>query len=205
MERAVRAPNKTKSPGADRIPVEILKDAVNLVSKPLTLIYNASLEKGIFPQIWKLARVAPIYKTGSKTDVNNYRSISVLLAVSRIPEKIVHDQLMEYLKGYNKPCLNQFAFQKLHNTVTCLLNVIDPLIKSSDEGKMNLSIFLDLKKAFDTVDHKMLLVKLRKYAIASTSYNWFTSYLTNREQFCHWDGANSTGLVCGSLAILIVC
>ena len=91
MERAIRSLSKTKSPGADRIPVEILKDVVHLVSKPLTLIYNASLEKGIFPQIWKLARVAPIYKTGSKTDLNNYRPISVLSAVSRILEKIVHD------------------------------------------------------------------------------------------------------------------
>ena len=91
VERAIRALNKSKSPGADRIPVEILKDAVQIVSKPLTLIYNASLEKGIFPQIWKLARVTPIYKTGSKTDVNNYRPISVLSAVSRILEQIVHD------------------------------------------------------------------------------------------------------------------
>ena len=99
----------------------------------------------------------------------------------------------------NKLCLNQFVFQKLHNTVTCLLNVIDPWSKSSDEGKMNLSIFLDLKKAFDTVDHKTLLLKLRKYGIESTSYNWFNSYLTNREQFCHWDRANSSRdiLKCG--------
>ena len=100
-----------------------------------------------------MARVTPNYKTGSKTDVNNYRPISVLSAVSRILEKIVHDELMEYLKGYNKLCLNKFAFQKLHKTVTCLLNVIDPWLKSSDEGKINLSIFLDLKKAFDTVDN----------------------------------------------------
>ena len=116
-------------------------------------MYNTSLEKGIFPQIWKLARVTPICKTGSKTDFNNYRPSLVLSAVSRILEKIVHDQLLEYLKGYNKLYSNQFAFQKLHNTETCLLNVIDPWLKSSDEGKIKLSIFLDLKKAFDTVNH----------------------------------------------------
>ena len=176
-----------------------MKDAVHLVSKLVTLIYNASSEKGIFPQIWKLARVSPIYKTGSKTDVKNYRPISVLSAVLRILEKIVHYQLMEYLKGYNKLCLNQFAFQKLQNTLTCTLSVIDPWLKSSDEGKMNLSIFLDLKRAFDTVDHKTLLLKLQKYGIESTSHNSFTSYLTNMEQFCHWDGANSSRdiLMCG--------
>ena len=131
--------------------------------------------------------------------------ISCLSAVSSIvscikdTRKIVHDQLMEYLKGYNKLCLNQFAFQKLHNTVTCLLNVIDPWLKSSDEGKINLSMFPDLKKTFDTVGHKTLLLKLRKYGIVSISYNWFTSYLTNREQCCYYDGANSNrGIVkCG--------
>ena len=145
------------------------------MSKPLTLVYNASLEKGIFLQAWKLARVTPIeclneknvsafscnsevmqyqqiihltpiYKAGTKTDINNYRPISVLSAVSRILETIAHDQLMEYLKGQNKLCLNQFAFQKLHSKLTCLLNVIDPGLKNSDEGKIILSIFPDLKK-----------------------------------------------------------
>ena len=66
-----------------------------------------------------------------------------------------------------------------------------PMVKNSDEGKVNLSIFLDLKKAFDTVDHKTLLLKLRKYGIESISYNWFISYLTNKEQFCYFDGDNS--------------
>ena len=125
--------------------------------------------QGFFPQTWKLARVTPIYKAGAKTDVNNFRPISVLSVVSRILEKIAHDQLMEYLKEQNKLCLNQFALQKLHSTLTCLLNVIDPWFKNSDEGKINLSIFHDLKKAFDTVDHTILLSKLREYGAEGTS------------------------------------
>ena len=127
--------------------LKILKDAIKIVSKPLTLIYNASLERDIFRQTWKLASVTPIHKVGTKKDVNNYRPTSVLSVVSRILEKIVHDQLTEFLKRQNRLCLNQFAFQKLHCTMTCLLNIIDPWFKNSYEGKINLSIFLDLKKA----------------------------------------------------------
>ena len=130
MERALRALNKSKYPGAERIPVKILKDAVHLGLKPLILTYNASLEKGIFPQVWKSARVTQIYKTGSKTAVSNGRSISVFSAISRILEQIVPDPLIEYVKGTTNR-LNQFTFQKLHNTATCL----DSWLKNSDEGK----------------------------------------------------------------------
>ena len=103
---------------------------------------------------------------------------------------------MEYLKGHKKLRLNQFVFQKLHNTVTFLLNVIGPWLKNSDEGK----IILGLKIAFDIVDHKTFLLKLRKYGIESISYNWFPSYLTNREQFCYFHGAYSSRSIfkCGA-------
>ena len=98
---------------------------------------------------------------------------------------------MEYLAGQKRLCLNQFAFQKLYNTLTCLVNVIDSWFKNSDEGKINLSIFLDLKTAFDIVDHKILLSKLREYGAEGTSHSWFTSHLTNRDQFCYFDGCTS--------------
>ena len=123
MERTIRALNKSKSPGADRIPVEILKDGVHLVSKPLTLIYNTSLEKRIFPQIWKLARVI-IYKMGSRTDVSNYRPISVLSAVSSILDKIVRDQVMEYLK-VKSPLGGKSRAIKIFSAFTHALQLVD--------------------------------------------------------------------------------
>ena len=99
----------------------------------------------------------------------------------------------------DKLCLNQFTFQKLRNTVTCLMNVGDPRFNNSDEGEVNLRIFVDIKKAFDIVGHKALLLKLQKYGIEGISYYWFISYLTNREQFCYFGGANSSRSVvkCG--------
>ena len=108
---------------------------------------------------------------------------------------------MKFLKGQNRLCLNQFAFQKLHSTMACLLNVIDPCFKNSEEGKINMSIFLDLKKALDTVDHKILLPKLREYIAEGTSHSWFTFYLTNREHFCYFDGSTSStsGIRCDIL------
>ena len=98
-----------------------------------------------------------------------------------ILKKIVRGQLMEYIKEYNKRRLNQLAIQSLHSTVTCLLNVIEPWLKNSDKGKINLSIFVNPIKALDTVRHKTLLLKLRMHGVEATSYNWFTSYLKNRE------------------------
>ena len=94
---------------------------------------------------------------------------------------------------------NQFAFQKLHSTMTCLLNIIDPWFKNSDEGKINMSIFLDLKMAFNTVNHEVLLSKLRGYGAEGTSHSWFTSYLTNREQFYYFDGfiSSKSSIRCG--------
>ena len=106
---------------------------------------------------------------------------------------------MEYLKGQSRLCLNQLVFQKLHGTLTSLLNVIDPWFKNSDEGKINLSIFLVLKKVFDIVDHNILLSKLRKYGAKGTSHSGFTFYLTNRKQFCYFNAYSSSksSIKCG--------
>ena len=112
--------------------------------------------------------------------MNNYRPISVLSGASRLFEKLVHDQLLEFLTANNLLSNNQFACRKLHSTITSLLNVTDTRYKNIDEKRINVSLFLDLGKAFDTTNHDILLTKLGKYGIIQNELTCFTSYLTGR-------------------------
>ena len=129
------------------------------------MIFNSSLMGGVFPDIWKIARVTPIFKSGAKKDVNSYRPISVISVFSRILERIVHDQLFDFLAANKVITRNQSAFQKLYSTVTSLICSTDSWYENIDCKKLNLTIFLDLKKAFDTVDHTIMIEKLKAYGI----------------------------------------
>ena len=113
-----------KAPGPDKISAKLMRDAADFIWKPLAMVFNSSLKCGIFPDIWKLGRVRPIFKTGSRNDANNYRPISVISVFSRMLEKIVHDQLIEYLITNKVLTPNQSAFRKLYSTVTSLIIVL---------------------------------------------------------------------------------
>ena len=191
IEREIKNLKCSKSAGYDKISVKLVKDAAEILSEPLTIIFNASFNKGIFPDIWKIARVTSIFKSGSRSNVSNYRPISVLSVFSRLLEKIGHDQFTKYLKEHNKFAKCQHAFLKLHSTLTSLLSVTDTWFSNIDKRKLNISIFLDLKKAFDTVDHGILLSKLSKYGAVGTPLRWFASYLTDRKQYYQINGHKS--------------
>ncbi len=172
-----------KASGPDKIPTTLVKDASEQIALPLAMIFNASLENGIFPQLWKLARVAPIYKSGARDDGNNYRPISVLGIFSRIFEKITHDQLFEYLDVNNTLTKNRYAFRKFHSTITSMISSTDYWLQNVDNRNINMTLFLDLKKAFDTVNHQILIEKLFAYGVKGTEIEWFKSYLSDRQQF----------------------
>ena len=110
VPKAIKQLKNGKAPGPDKIPTMLIKDAADLICKPLTVVLNSSLRKGIFPDVWKLARVTPIFKSGSKSEANNYRPISVISVFSRILERIVHDQVYEYLKANKVLTMSQSAF-----------------------------------------------------------------------------------------------
>ena len=179
------------SSGPCNLPTKLVKDAAEYIPQPLRQIFNSSLTSRVFPDIWKVARVAPIFKAGTSDDLNNYRPISVLCTISKVFEKIVHDQVVIYLVEQRILVQNQYAHRKLHSTITSLIKSADDWLSSIDSRKVNLTLFLDVKKAFDTVDHKILLDKLGAYGVKGTEFKWFKSYLSKRRQFCRVNGYNS--------------
>ena len=134
----------------------------------LSIIFNKSLISGIFPDDLKSARVAPIFKSGERSDANNYRPISVLSVIAKVFEKIVFKQFYEYLSDNNLLSQNQSGFRPRHSTLTALHKDTMFWLNNMDKGNLNIAVFVDLKKAFDTVDHTILLNKLLYYGFI----NW---------------------------------
>ena len=162
IENEIKKLKCSKSARYDKVSVKLVNDAAGILCKPLAAIFNFLFEMSVFPDIWKIARVTSIFKSGSKNDMGNYRPISVLSVFSRLLEQPGHDQVSNYLKVHKKFSKCQHAFLKMHSTLTSLLNVTDAWFSNIDKRKINISVFLDLKKAFDTVDHEILISKLTK-------------------------------------------
>ena len=191
IKEAIGKLKTSKSFGDDGISSYFLKLAMPFIEDSLVYIFNTSLETSQFPDPWKIARVSPIFKDGDKTEKSNYRPISVLPVVSRLFEKRVFSQLYQYL---NDNCFinsNQSGFRELHSTVTCLLKNTDDWYNGLDTGNLAGMVFVDLKKAFDTVDHQILCRKLESYGVLHRELAWFGSYLSNRVQYCRVNGVDS--------------
>ena len=171
-----------KSAGLDQFSVRLLKLSAPYISKSLAFICNLSLRNSVFPDDWKRAKVTPIYKSGNKSDVGNYRPISVLPIVSKIIERAVHNQLYKYVSTKGILSSAQSGFRANHSTTTTLLDVQDFILNNMDNGYVTGAIFLDLKKAFDTVNHNVLIDKLKRYGVDGIELSWFKSYLSNRSQ-----------------------
>ena len=186
----------SKSLGSDNIPSYFLKLATPYIENTLVFMFNTSLETSQFPDCWKNARITPIFKEGDRAERSNYRPISVLPVISRLFEKLVFNQLYEYLVKNKLIHPGQSGFLKLHSTLTCLLKNTDDWYSGLDTGQMVGTVFIDLKKAFDTVDHDLLCKKLEHYGVQQRELSWFQSYLSNRKQFCRVGGVDSrTGVV----------
>ena len=174
----------SKSTGYDGIPNKLLKDASDIIAPSLVHIFNASIMTGIFPNDLKVAIILPIHTSGCKTQCNNYRSISVLSAVAKILESLISKQLETYLEENGVITEHQAGFRRQHSTQTSLLNVTNQWYINMDNGCLNGVLFLDLKKAFDCVDHDILLMKMYTYGIQDQALKRFRSYLTGRVQIC---------------------
>ena len=170
-----------KAIGLDRISSRLLKDGTEVVAPLLTYIINLSLSSGRFPENWKLAKITALYKNSGKMDnCDNYRPISILLTVSKIVERAVHSQLYEYLTTNTLLYIKQYGFRRKRSTASALLKFTDEILNNMVQGEVTGAVFLDLKKAFDTVNHRILLLKLQSLGVDVLSIPWFKSYLENR-------------------------
>ena len=138
-----------------------------------------------------MAKVFPLYKKDDRTDAQNYRPISVLPAISKICERVVYDQLYRYLNSNGLLTKDQSGSPSLHSTVTALLHLTNNWYLNIDKGMTNLIVLLDLAKAFDTVSHNILLKKLELYGLKGVTLDWFSSYLSGRQQQCVVEGCVS--------------
>ena len=186
--------NSKHSCGHDDISTILMKNICPLILSPITLILNQSLSTGIFPDRLKIAKIIPLFKKEDPHQLDNYRPISLLPAFSKIFEKAVFIQLYEYFNKNNLLYKSQYGFRTLHSTELASLEIIDIIGKDLDNGKLPIGVFLDLSKAFDTLDHTILLDKLLYYGIKGTELAWFKSYLTDRTQFVSYNGTNSRTL-----------
>ena len=179
--------------------MQTIKDSRRCRCALFNVYINQSLLTGIYPSDWKLAKVTPIFKNGSKTDLNNYRPISVIPAVAKIFEKIIYDQLYNYLSVNDLLTSCQSGFRSLHSTLTALLETSNNWCVNVDKGLLNGVIFIDLKKAFDTIDHEIILQKLAKYGVDQDALKLFKSYLANRLQRCNVNNhlSSTSPLNCG--------
>ncbi len=188
-----RLKNKS-SYGVDGLSNKLIKHANEVINKPLSLIINQSLSTGIFPAELKLSRVKPLFKKGDKCLLSNYRPISLLPSISKLFEYVVLDQLLCYMKLNNLLCCEQFGFRPGYSTELAAIRLVDHLIQQMDANNIPINIYIDLSKAFDTLDHSILLAKLKHYGIRDRENKFFASYLTQRYQYVEFNGSISGAL-----------
>ena len=181
-----------KSSGPSSISGQILSIAKAELSGPLSKIINLCFTSGIFPSNLKNAKVIPIHKKDSKLELTNYRPISLLSNIDKIFEKLIYRRVYGFLEANKVLYTQQFGFRKKYSTSQTLLNISQKILDALDNRKYACGVFIDLQKAFDTVDHEILLQKLYHYGIRGTALSLFRSYLTGRQQFVSLNGSNST-------------
>lgn len=180
VHTSIKELDVNKGAGVDNINAYFLRQTADAIDEPICYLFNKCLRDGVFPKIWKSARIVPVYKGGSKKDIENYRPISILPTLSKLCEKLVHKAIY--------PCLHSSILQQQHgfverrSTVTNLLIYTTDLFEGLDANKQIDSVYTDFRKAFDRVDHKILLEKIAFNGIRGNLWRWFKSYISNRTQ-----------------------
>ena len=179
---AIKSLDTSKSPGPDNIHPRVLKETADVIAYPLHLIFKGSLNAGLLPDTWKIANVSPIFKKGNKHVTENYRPISLTSIVCRVMERIIKNAIVKHLDEHSLFSPDQFGFRSKRSCVLQLLHFFEDVTSMLDEGKYVDVIYFDFAKAFDSVPHQRLLVKIKSYGIDGKVFNWISSFLNNRRQ-----------------------
>ena len=183
-----------KATGYDDINVNIVKLCSDILSQPLSTIINESFSSGIFPTELKIAKVIPLFKSGNRNTFTNYRPVSILPVLSKIFEKLFYKRLVNYINSNTILNERQYGFREKSATAFALIDLMDDLTNAIDNREYTVRVFIDLKKAFDTLDHDILLRKLDHYGVRGLPLQWLRSYLQNRSQFVSYNSNDSSYL-----------
>ena len=178
----LKSSKSNKAVGLDKLSARLLKDASDVTAPILTGLINKSFTGGVFPGVWKCAKDTALFKDGDKSLKDNYRPMSTLPTISKIIERSAHIQLSSFLEENRLLSQSQFGFRLKRSTSTALIAFTDQVVESMDKGCLTETVFLDLRKAFDTVEHLLLINKLKSLGVAGKSWEWFRSYLSGRVQ-----------------------
>jgi len=194
-----------KATGLDGIGIKSLKQALNTIAPSLNHIYNVSIASGALPNNFKRAKLIPAHKNNSVHDRSSYRPISILPVISKPLERHVARSYLDYLTSHMLLHSKQSAYRPYHSCETVLLSLTDNWLKAMDSKELVGAVLLDLSKAFDLVDHSLLLSKINMYHIDNISQQWFESYLLDRTQRCTFNHSRrSTRLYPGPRPLLVV-
>ena len=192
IEREILSIPRNKAYGLYSCPVHILSGAKHIISGPLSNIFNISVQEGVFPSKLRQAKIIPVYKSDDETEPGNYRPISLLSIFNRIFEKLMYQRLKTFLDKNDTLTQSQYGFREKHSPQHAVIDIVDIIQNNMDQKLFTCGIILDLKKAFDTVNHSILLKKLNHYGIRGIVNDWFSSYLHGRSQVTEIDSNSST-------------
>lgn len=182
MRMIIKMVSTKNSSGDDDIPYSLLNDVIEFITEPLTYLVNLSFQEGIFPSILKNALVVPIHKKSDTSALSNYRGIVLLSVFSKVYEKLFYIQINAFLNKEKILSSNQYGFRSGHCTQDSILSLYNHILNSFEEKNKCSCVFFDLTRAFETVDHRLLIDKLKNYGIRGLALKWIESYLSNRYQ-----------------------
>ena len=182
MLQQLLALKTNKAIGLDKISARLSKNSAHTIALSVTKLLNVSIKTGKFPKLWKCSKSTTLFKSGDRKNGSSYRPISILPTLSKILEKAIHVQLYQFLVANKLLSGKQFGFRKRLSAISALTSFADEVLLNMEQGRLCGAVFLDLTKAFDTVDHQFLLSKLSAYGLSGNSLQWFSSYITDRKQ-----------------------